>query len=58
MAVIVIIDMKNGEQIRESKADLATARAYARECVETGIEADDDTRYLPAADIREINIEV
>ncbi len=57
MAVTVIIDMKNGEQIRESKTDLAAGRAYARECLETGIESNDDTRYLPTFDIREINIE-
>ena len=57
MAVTVVIDMKNGEQIREEKADLAAGRVYARECVETGIECNDDTRYQPAANIKEINIE-
>jgi len=57
MAVTVTIQLRDGEHIHESKADLSAARAFAREATETGVECNDDTRYIPAARIREVNVE-
>jgi len=57
MAVQVTIELRDGTHIHESKSDLAAARVYARESVETGIEYDEDTKYVPATHIRKVVIE-